>query len=30
VIDFTGSDPVVLREGAASAAEALRAVGLVL
>ena len=30
VIDFTGPDPVVLREGAASAADALRAVGLVL
>lgn len=30
VIDFTGSDPVVLREGAASAADALRAVGSVL
>ena len=30
VIDFTGSDPVVLREGAASAADALRAVALVL
>jgi len=30
VIDFTGPDPVVLREGAAPAADALRAVGLVL
>ena len=30
VIDFTGSDPVVLREGAASAADALRVVGSVL
>ena len=30
VIDFTGSDPVVLREGAASAADALQAVALVL
>jgi tRNA threonylcarbamoyl adenosine modification protein (Sua5/YciO/YrdC/YwlC family) len=30
VIDFTGPDPVVLREGAASAADALRAVGSVL
>jgi L-threonylcarbamoyladenylate synthase len=30
VIDFTGPDPVVRREGAAPAADALRAVGLVL
>jgi len=30
VIDFTGRDPVVLRDGAASAADALRAVGSVL
>ena len=30
VIDFTGSEPVVLREGAASADEALRLVGPVL
>jgi len=30
VIDFTGSEPVVLREGAASAAAALRVVGSVL
>ncbi len=30
VIDFTGPDPVVLREGAAPAADALRAVALVL
>ena len=30
MIDFTGAEPVVLREGAASAAEALRVVGSVL
>ena len=30
VIDFTGPEPVVLREGAASAAEALRVVGTVV
>jgi L-threonylcarbamoyladenylate synthase len=30
VIDFTGPEPIVLREGAASAAEALRVVGSVL
>jgi len=30
VIDFTGPEPVVLREGGAPAADALRAVGLVL
>ncbi len=30
VIDFTGPEPVVLREGAVSAAEALRVVGSVL
>jgi tRNA A37 threonylcarbamoyladenosine synthetase subunit TsaC/SUA5/YrdC len=30
VIDFTGSEPVVLREGAFSADEALRLVGPVL
>ena len=30
VIDFTGAEPVVLREGAASAADALRVVGSVL
>lgn len=30
VIDFTGLEPVVLREGTASAADALRAVALVL
>jgi tRNA threonylcarbamoyl adenosine modification protein (Sua5/YciO/YrdC/YwlC family) len=30
VIDFTGSEPVVLREGAASALDALRVVGSVL
>ena len=30
VIDFTGPEPVVLREGAAPAADALRAVGSVL
>jgi L-threonylcarbamoyladenylate synthase len=30
VIDFTGREPVVLREGAASAADALRAVGIVV
>ena len=30
VIDFTGRDPVVLRDGAASAADALRTVGSVL
>ena len=30
VIDFTGSEPVVLREGAAPAADALRVVGSVL
>jgi tRNA A37 threonylcarbamoyladenosine synthetase subunit TsaC/SUA5/YrdC len=30
VIDFTGPEPVVLREGAVSTAEALRLVGSVL
>ncbi len=30
VIDFTGPEPIVLREGAASAADALRVVGSVL
>ena len=30
VIDFTGAEPVVLREGAASGADALRVVGTVV
>jgi tRNA A37 threonylcarbamoyladenosine synthetase subunit TsaC/SUA5/YrdC len=30
VIDFTGPEPIVLREGAAPAAEALRVVGSVV